>query len=407
MEKTDKSIVKKEKEIEKLKQKLKEDEDKHKRELARKNEEIKETDLRLKEVLKEKEEVTLIQEQAVHEKESLLKQNADFQEQNKRLHEELNQVGLLKADLSGLKLTEENQLTKISELNQTIKGKDEIIGQLKNIEAQLREEIKTNITEITQKESEINQINSDKLTTSQSLEQSEETIKNLEDQISQLNGSINDQRSEINQLKSEIEQLKSEEIQLEKAVKVQDEESLKISEEIEGLITKNNELEKELDKFKIGIEEAEAGIISSALPNLIKGDNQASARITEIAQNIKHNAVITIPKFEMIPEIINVENLRDSTQLRIMTFVDFSNPSHKEIFSKINRPNILIRHNEEKNLWGIIRDQEELLIAPVDSNGIPVGMIMKDPNQIKILGNLILDTWSKCRRNVTEEEFTV
>ena len=406
MEKTDKSGIKKEKEIEKLKQKIKEDESKYKRELARKSEEIKEFDSRLKDLLKEKQEITLSQEEAVHEKESLLKQMTDIQDDNKRLREELSQIGVLKAEISGSKLKDENQFRKISELEQTLEGKDEIIGQLRNIEAELREEIRNKISEITHKESQINKINSDKLTSAQSLEQSEETIKNLEDQIGQLNETISNQGSEMSQLKSELEQLKFGNNQLDKTIKDKEEEILKLSDEIEGCIGNNTELEKMVNELKKGIEEAESGIISNRLPNLIKGDKQALSRIAEIAQNIKHNAVIAIPLFEMLPDILNLENLRASTQLRIMAHVDFTNPSHKEIFNTFNRPNILIRHNEEKNLWGILRDQEELLIAPTDSNGIPTGLVVKDPNQIQLLGNLLLDTWGKCRRNVSDIEFS-
>lgn len=406
MEKMDKDIVKKEKEIEKLKQKQKEDEDKHKRELSRKNEEVKELNNRVKELIKEKQDVTLAQEQATHEKESVLKQMADLQEENKRLHEQLTQIGVLKAEVSGLKLKSDTQLKKASELEQTIKGKDDLVAQLRGIENQLREDISNRITEITQKESELTQLKSDKTGASQFLERSEETIKQLKGEIAQLNKGLIDQRLENSKLKSEIERLNADKNQLGQTVQAKEAESSKLSDEFGGIINRNNELEKEVLKLKKGIEEAEAGIISSALPNIVKGDKQALNRIVEIAKTTKHNAVISIPTFEMVPEVLKIENLRASTQLRIMTFVDYKNPTHKAIFASIKNPNILIRHNEDKNLWGIIRDQEEVLIAPADSAGTPLGMIVKDPNQIRILGNLILDTWSKCRRNVEITEFS-
>ncbi|MHA1651395.1 MAG: hypothetical protein ACTSYB_14480 [Candidatus Helarchaeota archaeon] len=79
-----------------------------------------------------------------------------------------------------------------------------------------------------------------------------------------------------------------------------------------------------------------------------------------------------------------------------MTYVDFNNPKYKEIFAQINRPNILIRHNQERNLWGINRDQEELLIAPRDTTGTPTGLVIKDPFQIEILGDILLEIWGKC-----------
>jgi uncharacterized phage infection (PIP) family protein YhgE len=405
MEKMDKDVVKKEKEIEKLKQKQKEDEDKHKRELSRKNEEIKELNNRVKELIKEKQDATIAEEQASHEKENVLKQLTDLQDENKRLHEQLTQIGILKAEVSGLKLKNETQLKKASELEQTIKGKDAIIEQLKNLENQLRQDISNRITEITQKEAEVNQLKSDKTGATQFVERSEGTIKQLKEEIAQLNKNLNDQRLENTKLKSEMDRLENDLNQLNQTVKDKEAEISKISGETGSIITRNEELEKEVLRLKKGIEEAEAGIISTALPNIVKGDKQALSRIIEIARNTKHNAVISIPTFENVPEVLKIDTLRASTQLRIMTFVDFKSPQHKAIFSAINNPNILIRHNDDKNLWGIIRDQEEVLIAPADSAGTPLGMIVKDPNQIRILGNLMLDTWSKCRRNVEMNEF--
>jgi len=55
----------------------------------------------------------------------------------------------------------------------------------------------------------------------------------------------------------------------------------------------------------------------------------------------------------------------------------------------------MIRNSNDQNLWGIIRDQEEVLIAPKDTSGNPVGFLVSDPYQIEILGNIILSTWSK------------
>ena len=53
MDKEEKKLVKKEREIEKLKQKMKEQENKHKRDLERKKDEMKEQEAKVKELLKE------------------------------------------------------------------------------------------------------------------------------------------------------------------------------------------------------------------------------------------------------------------------------------------------------------------------------------------------------------------
>ena len=405
MEKLEKNIVKKEKEIEKLKQKLKEQEDKQKRDHSRLKEEVKELEIRVKEILKEKQEAVVNSEQAIHEKDIIVKQVEELQEENKRLHRDLAQVGVLKAEITGLTLRIENQITGTKELEQMLLTKDEIIEQLRTSESKLREEIRSKNDEIAKRETMISVMKSGKLNIEQTLQQAEAKATTLNAEISTLKNTLINKDGQISQLNSRIESSEKEKVTLNQTNFDKDNEISKLSTEVASLIAQNSEWKEKLTKLEKGLEEAEIGLISSALPNLVKGDGQAAERIAEIAKRIKANAILSIPDFEAVPAMLDLENLRTSTRLRIMTYVDFNNPKHKVIFTQISRSNILIRHSEEKNLWGINRDHEELLLAPRDSTGTPMGLVVKDAFQIEILGNILLEIWGKCRRNVDQYSF--
>ncbi|NVM53493.1 MAG: hypothetical protein HWN66_07280 [Candidatus Helarchaeota archaeon] len=406
MEKIEKSIVKKEKEIEKLKQKLKEQEEKNKREQSRTKEEVKELGNRVRELLSEKKEIMIKEEQAVHEMDRILRAHNTMQDENKRLHEELTQVGILKAEMKGLELRIDTHYIRIKELETTLQKKDELIDQLKGTEDQLWVELKSKDEELVKKELQINALTSDMTSTAQSFEESEGKAKNLEVEIKNLNYTIDNQRNQINNLGSQINSIVNDRERLKTTVSEKENVIMQLKGEITSLNSRISELGEELAQIQRGMEAAEAGVISRALPNLVKGDDQAIEKIAQITQRIKHNAVITVPDFSLVPTILNLENLRTSTQLRIMAFVDFKNPKHKSIFDQFNRPNIMIRHTEERNLFGINRDHEELLIAPKDATGTPFGLVVKDPFQIEILGSIFLDIWGKCRRNVDDYEFS-
>lgn len=395
----EKSLIKKEKEIEKLKQKIKEEEDKHKREQSRLKEEVKELDNRVKELLKEKQTAVVTEEQATHERDLIAKQLDGILEENKRLHEELAQVGVLKAEITGLKLRLENQITGTKELEQILLTKDEIIEQLRTSETKLREEIRTKNDEIAKRETMISVMKSGKLNIEQSLQHVEDKVSTLNTEITTLKTTLINKDGKISQLNDQVESLEKEKATFDQMLRKNDDE-------LANLKIKYSESEIKIQRLEKGMADAEAGIISSALPNLVKGDSQAADKIAEISRRVKANAVLAIPEFEAVPAMLDLENLRSSTRLRIMTYVDFNNPKHKAIFTEISRPNILIRHNEGRNLWGINRDNEEVLIAPRDFTGVPTGLIVKDSFQIEILGNLLLEIWGKCRRNVDQYSFT-
>ena len=405
MEQLEKKLRRKDREIGTLVDKLRKMEEKQEKDELGPTQEVYELDSRVKELIEEKQETVLREEQAIHETEKMIYQIEDLQEQNKRLNEDITEIGILKAESGALNLKVDNQLKRILELEGIIKGKDETIDQLRALGDQLREEIHAKTAEFSQKGSELSGAQLDKIASTRSLDEIKENLNELKSEMNELNTTKNNQSAEIKHLYAEIEKLEKDKEKINPAIAEKDGEIAKISTEIGEAIAKNIALEENLTQYQKNLEEAEVNLIYNALPNLAKGESQVVERIADILQKVKHNATISLPKFDLLPQILNLDNLRTSTRLRIMTSVNFRNESHKAIFQQFSKSNILIRNSEEKNLWAINRDHEELLLAPQDRGGTPLGVVFQDSYQIEILEKILVDIWGKCRRDVTLPQF--
>ncbi|MHA1145710.1 MAG: hypothetical protein ACTSRW_13300 [Candidatus Helarchaeota archaeon] len=273
------------------------------------------------------------------------------------------------------------------------------------IETSLRDELRQKKEEIAKKDSEIREHISEKKDAAQNISDLDIEIGRFKDEISKLEQAKSEQKSELARLNAVIgqreEEIKNLNIVIEEKNRLID--SLK--EQIETIKKLNDDLEEEKIKLREGLWAAENGIISNLLPNLIKGDQQALDKIKEIMGRMVHNAIIGIPVIELLPEIFSDITLKSTQNLRVITSIDFNNPKHKAIFDGYDKPNITLRNYDKKNLWGVIRDQEELLVAPEDASGNPIGIVVKDPYQIEILGNVLLNIWAKSKRNVSEYDF--
>ena len=353
----EKKLLKKEKEIEKLKLKIRELEDKVKRAKNRTKEETKELEIQLSELRNEKQELIVKEETSSFEKEKIQSQYDNLIEKNRELLDKAAQIGVLKAESKGLELKNEELKMEIENLNAELRGKDDEINRAKSVEFNLREEIK-------QKNFEIKDLSS--------------AIGGKESELSHFNEHSQVMENKIASLQAEIKSMQAE----------------------------KEELEIEKIKVREGLPAAENGIISNLLPNLIKGDQQALDKIKEILERIKHNAIIGIPILELLPDLLPAEEIKRTQNIRIMTYIDFENPKDKTIFDQYSdMPNVKFRNYDQKNVWGIIRDQEEMLIAPDDAAGNPVGIVITDSFQIEILGNIMLNMWAKCKQNVAEYHF--
>jgi len=161
-------------------------------------------------------------------------------------------------------------------------------------------------------------------------------------------------------------------------------------------------LENEIQVRDVKIEEYERIIKSKPKPeliikNFIENREGAFRALIDIFSRTKSNVMIFSPDASILNSI-DFDNVRPSTRVFIAI------PVHQNL-DKINqlkiKPNFEIRNYTETTrnaFWGIIRDNEELLLAPISDSGEPSGLIVKGEFQIDTFGNIIRSTWTRLKR---------
>ena len=443
-------LYKKDQEIEKLKRKIKEIEQKYKkdekegsdkksREIKRKGEEIKD----LKKLLKEEEEkrrnAEIITEEKTSENTIYKGQIEDSKAQIQQLEDnELKlraDLGTNKAKIIGL----EGKITKLEAnylevQNQTNEQQQEI-SNFGNVKAELETEIRLQNEEIEQKNSEIakfneriqglqnqigeiktnfmNQIKENEAQFNESLNNSKIQFNNevneqkskfeqYEDatskEISELKGKIRIQVDELNKNQSSIRELEATKEKLERELKQKDEKIVEVDDTVEKMAQELLERNMKLNSFEESLAKAESGIIDN-MPNLLKGQDQAIDKLSQVVKRVKHNAILMFPSIEFLPKIINLSDVKSTMKFRIITNIDPKDSNHRDIFKQYYKANISIRNFEEKTYWGISRDREELVFALNDRSGVPYGFKVEDPFQIEQLGNTFVAIWGKLRQD--------
>ncbi|MDD1778749.1 MAG: hypothetical protein LUQ65_11340 [Candidatus Helarchaeota archaeon] len=161
-------------------------------------------------------------------------------------------------------------------------------------------------------------------------------------------------------------------------------------------------LENEIQVRDVKIEEYERIIKSKPKPEVviksfIENRDGASRALIDIFSRTKSNVMLFSPDASILNSI-DFENIRASARVFIAV------PVHQNL-EKINqlkiKPNFEIRNYSETTrnaFWGIIRDNEELLLAPMSDSGEPSGLIVKGEFQIDTFGNIIRSTWTRLKR---------
>lgn len=112
-------------------------------------------------------------------------------------------------------------------------------------------------------------------------------------------------------------------------------------------------------------------------------------KINEISKRAISSILIVVPKLKDI-ENIHLYEIKSSTSIRIACKVDYL-----ELFNElISLGNVKIRNYEKEDMYGIIRDNEELFISIFgeDKNNL-LRFYTDDLCHIKVVNKLITDCW--------------
>ncbi|MHA1131784.1 MAG: hypothetical protein ACTSQI_02730 [Candidatus Helarchaeota archaeon] len=219
--------------------------------------------------------------------------------------------------------------------------------------------LRTQITDLEKKEKELSDLPSGLST---------RDTNALDQRISELEKTLQDADATISRLEGELENRK----QL-------------MTSEIEVRDVKIKELERLIRKQGVALP-TDTGVTFNK--------DDAAIAIKSIFSKTKSNVMMFIPDVNVLNEL-DFENLRPVIRVQIATPVQDNRKLTGQLAAKSN---IEIRNYTEGQIWGIIRDNEELLLAPINDQGEPMGIIVKGATQIDMFGNIMRSTWTRLKR---------
>jgi sugar-specific transcriptional regulator TrmB len=123
----------------------------------------------------------------------------------------------------------------------------------------------------------------------------------------------------------------------------------------------------------------------------LMGNQAINAYVHEMISNAKKKLTLVLPDLNDIP-------LKDITskrvQLQIIT--DLQNGTDVEWFQKLKDKGSEVLDYREKDLIAVVRDDEELLFAPVTPDDeYTTAFLSEKPEFVKIVLSMITDHWQK------------
>lgn len=111
-----------------------------------------------------------------------------------------------------------------------------------------------------------------------------------------------------------------------------------------------------------------------------------------------HTIILTTPKIENIRDL-ELYDIKPSVNVKVATWIDPSNPEHQEILRELTFDNIMIRIDDYKDRYCILRDGEELFLGIKGENEDNILTLRtKDRKHIKLLSALVMESWSRARK---------
>lgn len=356
------------------------------------------------------------------EKVAVLEQRIQFQ--NETIENQKKQIAVSKGENDQLK----DQLEKFSNSIQNQTG----------VIAEQQTTLKDQETTILQQQMTISELQKQLISKQQKLDEITENLAGYDQQarvgtdqlrseIKSLNRKIEDQQLDFNNKLIEREEalkaLREENMALEKKCKQLAESQTTPSidsgglqkqvEDLQQSLTVANDtinnLQAEFDKQKQGFQEEiqicnvkiveyeriikKEGLASATVSNYISDRDTAAVTLTAIFSRTKSNVMIFLPEIRVLNDF-DFDAIRTHARIQLAVPVQ----QDLQLIDKLkDQPNIEIRDYTGPT-WGIIRDNEEMLLAPPAENRIPSGLVMKSDAQIEAFGTVLRSTWTRLKR---------
>ncbi len=162
-------------------------------------------------------------------------------------------------------------------------------------------------------------------------------------------------------------------------------------------LTSLSELETQIKKSLTTMEalfEGSKSKITFKFKNLwfIDGPEAMIAEITEIMWKAKTRIYIVAPTIENVNLSI-IKNLPQKISIRLAAFLDFKNPNHLKIAHELGQYNINFRLYNKQNLWGINRDQEEIILGSTTKDGDVAAVASDVKEQVQLFAPTLETAW--------------
>ena len=228
----------------------------------------------------------------------------------------------------------------------------------------------------------------------------EESIKDLGLQIAELERKARSaEELEAKSMSSEDSASESRITDLEKALS----DAGTTIQTLEKQLQENNaRMETEIQVRDVKVEEYERMLKSKSKPEVairdfVENTEDASKALIDIFSRTKSNVMVITPDATILDNL-DFDNLRPAVRILLAIPV-------KQNLNKVNqlkrKSSFEIRDYSDitgNAFWGIIRDNEELLLAPIGDSGEPSGLIVRSGYQIETFGNIIRSTWTRLKR---------
>ncbi|MFX1449902.1 MAG: helix-turn-helix domain-containing protein, partial [Promethearchaeota archaeon] len=124
----------------------------------------------------------------------------------------------------------------------------------------------------------------------------------------------------------------------------------------------------------------------------IDGAEAIISEITDIMWKAKIRIYIVAPTIENVNLSI-IRNLPQKITIRLATFIDFDNQNHLNIANQLSEYNINFRLYKGQNLWGINRDQEEIILGTVSKDRDVAAVASDVKEQVQLLAPVLEKAW--------------
>ncbi|NVM29363.1 MAG: hypothetical protein HWN65_11030 [Candidatus Helarchaeota archaeon] len=361
--------------------------------------------------LKDKEKIAVFQQRIQFQNETIESQKnqiAEIKAENERLKEQIekfsksiqDQTGVIADQQRTLKDQETTilqQQMSISELQKRLieleKTLESTSRQIVGVDERIQEETKQMKSEIVALKKELEEKQAE---FNEKITEREDIIMALREENANLEKGV----KELSQIKlsapSGDSSASTQQIsELETSLKSADDTISNLEQELEN---QKRLMQSELNVRDVKIAEYERlmkkqGVAVPTAKNFVSERDTASVTIADIFSRTKSNSMVFLPDINAV-EKLDFEALRPTTRVQLAVPLFKGSQIIEQVKTK---PNIEIR-NYEGNIWGIIRDNEEMLLAPISETNEPTGLVMKGDAQIEAFGTVMRSNWSRLRR---------